>query len=326
MPKDLKHSEKREPKEKIQLHPRNRHRAPYDFKTLIVKYPELAAYAKPNIYGDTTIDFFNPEAVKILNQILLRSYYDVTHWDIPANYLCPPIPGRADFLHYLADLLAEYNGGVIPTGKKIRCLDIGVGANCIYPIVGIKEYGWSFVGADIDSVALKTAGAIVAYNPSLKGKVELRTQPKPHQIFIDIIRPGEYFDMTICNPPFHASFEEAESRALRKYNGLTQRKNSKAVLNFGGQSNELWCEGGEVSFLSRMVRQSREYSTSVFWFSSLVSKNSTLEGLYSALEKAGAVAVKTIPMAQGNKLSRVVAWTFLTKEQQEKWIAERWKP
>jgi 23S rRNA (adenine1618-N6)-methyltransferase len=53
----------------------------------------------------------------------------------PANYLCPPIPAVADYLHYLADLLADGSGGV-PRGIKVRALDVGVGANCIYPLLG----------------------------------------------------------------------------------------------------------------------------------------------------------------------------------------------
>jgi len=34
--------------------------------------------------------------------------------------------------------------------------------------------------------------------------------------------------------------------------------------------------------------------------------------------------VKTIPMGQGNKTSRIVAWTFLSKEQQKEWRNKRW--
>ncbi|PVF10901.1 23S rRNA (adenine(1618)-N(6))-methyltransferase, partial [Yersinia pestis] len=37
-----------------------------------------------------------------------------------------------------------------------------------------------------------------------------------------------------------------------------------------------------------------------------------------------AVEVRTIEMAQGQKVSRFVAWTFLTPEQQAAWVAERW--
>lgn len=313
------------PEEKERLHPRNCHRGRYNFAELIVQYPELAPYAKDNIYGVTSIDFFNPEAIRVLNRILLRNHYDIQHWDLPLDYLCPPIPGRADYLHYAADMLAGCNEGVIPTGKKIRVLDIGVGANCIYPIIGVKEYGWSFVGADIDHIALRVAGAIVQHNPVLKGRVELRSQSFPTSIFHGIIRVGEKFDLTICNPPFHASAQEAQSKALRKLNSLTQRSNKNAVLHFGGQSNELWCRGGEAQFVSNMARESREFATSCLWFSSLISKGANLKVVYAALERAGAFDVKTIPMGQGGKTSRVVAWTFLSEEEQARWVKDRWQ-
>ena len=74
-----------------------------------------------------------------------------------------------------------------------------------------------------------------------------------------------------------------------------------------------------------MIRQSRQFTTSVFWFSTLVSKQSHLKGAYEALAKANAVTIKTIPMGQGNKTSRIVAWTFLTKDAQKEWRDTRWK-
>ena len=106
--------QKREPPaEKSKLHPRTKHRGRYDFTKLIVGCPELAEFVKPNNYGDESVDFSDPQAVKTLNKALLKFFYDVSFWEIPSNYLCPPIPGRADYIHYVADLLATGNGGEI---------------------------------------------------------------------------------------------------------------------------------------------------------------------------------------------------------------------
>ncbi|MFA5971745.1 MAG: 23S rRNA (adenine(1618)-N(6))-methyltransferase RlmF [Lentimicrobiaceae bacterium] len=318
-------SKKREyPKIKSQLHPRNKHRERYDFQQLIESSPELAKYVKVNNYDDESVDFFNPEAVKTLNKALLKQYYDIENWDIPRNYLCPPIPGRADYIHYIADLLGSKNNGKIPIGDKIKCLDIGVGANCVYPIIGNKEYGWSFIGADIDPVAIKSASTIVELNPFLKEKIELRLQQNPKDIFRGIIRNDEYFDLSICNPPFHASLAEAKSGSMRKLTNLTKKKITKPILNFGGQSNELWCEGGEEKFAETMIRQSKQFSDSCFWFSTLISKESNLRSIYEALRKVEALEVKTIPMGQGNKIGRIVAWTFLPREQQFIWAKTKW--
>ncbi|NOU18443.1 MAG: 23S rRNA (adenine(1618)-N(6))-methyltransferase RlmF [Bacteroidales bacterium] len=322
-------SKKREyPKEKTSLHPRNRHRERYNFKLLTATYPELNQFVKLNNYNDESIDFFNPEAVKTLNKALLRHYYDIDNWDIPKNYLCPPIPGRADYIHHIADLLASNNSvsqdGKIPTGHNIKCLDIGVGANCVYPIIGNKEYGWSFIGADIDPIAIESAKKIVELNSFLKGKVELRLQHNPQDIFQGIIQKNELFDLTICNPPFHNSLAEAQAGTMRKLTNLKSKRITKPILNFGGQNNELWCKGGEEKFVGDMIYQSKLFSASCLWFSTLVSKQSNLRSAYKGLADVKAEEIKTIPMSQGNKTSRIVAWTFLTQDQHKKWMVTRW--
>ena len=318
-------SKKREhPKVKSRLHPRNKHRERYDFQLLFESSPELAKFVKVNDYNDESIDFFNPDAVKTLNKALLKHYYDISNWDIPPDYLCPPIPGRADYLHYLADLLGSKNNGRIPTGRRIKCLDIGTGANCVYPIVGTMEYGWLFVGTDIDPAAIESANKIVESNLNLKGKIELRVQSNPKDIFRGILLKDEFFDLTVCNPPFHASQAEARSGSIRKLTNLTQKSITKLSLNFGGQNSELWCEGGEERFVGDMVRQSKEFAGSCFWFSTLISKESSLKAVYEILRKSKAIEVKTVAMGQGNKISRFVAWTFLNRDQQSIWVKSRW--
>ena len=298
------------PSEKPKLHPRNKHHDSYNFQALNLTLPELTPFVFTNKFGTQTIDFANPEAVKMLNKALLAYHYEIKNWEIPSNYLCPPIPGRADYVHYLADILADENGGNIPKGKAIKCLDIGTGANCIYPIIGHQEYGWSFVGTDIDSLAVKNAEAIVSQNENLNGDIEIRLQSNSKHFFKGIIKPNEKFDLTMCNPPFHASAEEAAAQSLRKVNNLTGKQNTKAKLNFGGQNHELWYEGGELWFLISMIRESVVFADSCLWFTSLVSKKENLAIIYKELEKAKVKQTKTIEMAQGQKISRLVAWSF----------------
>lgn len=300
--------------DKSGLHPRNKHRNRYNFDALIKSSPKLAQFVKLNAYQEASIDFFNPRAVKSLNQALLKKDYALEHWDIPENYLCPPIPGRADYLHNIADLLATTNGGEIPLGVNIRGLDIGVGANAIYPIIGQREYGWCFVGADIDARAIANAQRIVDSNTGLAEAVELRLQGSPLDIFKGIIQPNERFDFTICNPPFHASLKEANAGTRRKLQNLNKQKISNklaASLNFGGQSTELYCIGGEQAFVKRMIDESQQFSRNCLWFTTLISKASNLPSIYRALKDVGALEVKTIEMAQGQKKSRFVAWSFL---------------
>jgi 23S rRNA (adenine1618-N6)-methyltransferase len=312
--------------EKSTLHPRNRHAARYDFEQLTATSPELAPFVRPNAYKDLSIDFANPAAVKALNRALLKQFYGIENWDIPEGYLSPPIPGRADYLHHVADLLASSNGGAIPQGKTIRVLDIGMGANCIYPIIGHREYGWSFVGTDIDPVALRVAKQITTANPGLAGSLECRLQPAAGHVFEGIVAPGEVFDFTVCNPPFHASPDEAEAGSRRKWEhlGTPQATDSKPVLNFGGQAGELWCKGGEEGFVRRMVAESARIPASCFWFTTLISKKDSLFEVNKSLRKVGALDVRTVPMTQGQKASRFIAWTFLTEAQQQEWREKRW--
>ncbi len=123
------------------LHPRNRHNGRYDLATLCQVTPELTQFLTLTPGGEQSVDFANPQAVKALNKALLAHFYAVKNWDIPDGFLCPPVPGRADYIHHLADLLGE-TSGTIPANASI--LDIGVGANCIYPLIGVHEYGWRF--------------------------------------------------------------------------------------------------------------------------------------------------------------------------------------
>lgn len=310
------------PQAKGQLHPRNRHQGRYDFPALIKACPALAEFVILNPYGKQSIDFANPDAVRVFNRALLAQLYGIRHWDIPAGYLCPPVPGRADYLHGLADLLAADNAGVIPRGTAVRALDIGTGANCIYPLLGQADYGWHFLGADIDPQALASAREIIRAN-GLQARIELRQQTNPEQIFTGLLQAGERFTLTLCNPPFHSSAQEAASGSRRKWKNLGKLDPSRKLpaLNFGGQSNELWCPGGELAFVQRMVRESRAVAGQVLWFSCLISKAGNLAPVQAALRSVGAVEQRIGEMSQGQKQSRFIAWTFHEPAARQAWLA-----
>lgn len=306
------------------MHPRNRHTGRYDLNQLVGTLPALKPFVIVNDYGSESIDFFNPDAVKMLNTALLKHHYEINTWDIPKGYLCPPIPGRADYIHHVADLLKNNNYGKIPTGRSTKCLDVGTGSNAIYSLIGIKEYGWEFVGSDIDEVAVKSAQNIAEQNPNITENFTVRLQKDPKHTFEGIIRSNEHFDLTICNPPFHASLEESQKSNLRKLRNLKKDKVSEPERNFEGMSNELWCEGGELRFIQDMIYESKAFSRNVFWFTTLVSKHSNLRAIHKLLRAAKAAKVETIEMGQGNKSSRIVAWTFLKAKDQQEWKQDRW--
>ncbi|MEB5749230.1 23S rRNA (adenine(1618)-N(6))-methyltransferase RlmF [Leclercia adecarboxylata] len=289
------------------LHPRNRHRSRYDMNALCESCPALREFITQTPTGEPTVNFADPQAVKTLNKALLMHFYGVTQWDIPDGYLCPPVPGRADYIHHLADLLAEGNNGVAPAEATL--LDIGTGSNLIYPLIGVHEYGWRFTGSEVDPQAFANATAIINGNPGMSRAIRLRRQKEASAIFTGIIHKNEQYDATLCNPPFHDSAESARAGSERKRRNLGQAAN--AALNFGGQQQELWCEGGEVAFITKMIAESAQFARQVKWFTTLVSRSENLPPLYRALTDIGAVKVVKKEMAQGQKQSRFIAWTFM---------------
>ena len=273
---------------------------------LVAALPALDKYLAPNPRGEQTIDFSNPKAVLCLNQAILAHHYGITHWQIPAGYLCPPIPGRGDYLHHLNDLLAR---GERPQNNPVpRVLDIGTGANLIYPILGTRSFGWQFTATDTDGMAVTNGHRIIAANPALQS-VQLLLQRNAQQFFAGIIGPQDYFELTLCNPPFFKSQQEAEAQSRRKWRNL-KGEEASVKRNFGGQSNELWCEGGELAFLNRMIEESVQYGAQVGWFTALVSQQDHIPLLKRTLRAVGAKGVTVVPMAQGQKNSRFIAWHF----------------
>ena len=296
---------------KTNLHPKNKNREQYDLKQLIEEFPDLKKHIKPNKYGEDSIRFSDPAAVRLLNKALLSNYYGIKNWDFPETNLCPPIPGRADYIHYMSDLLK---------GKEdVTCLDVGVGANCIYPILGISEYNWNFIASDINTDSIASAKEIIKSNPTLKGKVKFRLQKDEKKTFKTIIKPKDKIDVSICNPPFHSSKKEALKGSMRKVRNLTGKRSKKIQLNFSGMANEQICEGGEKQFIQNMISESVNYAENCLWFTTLVSNEKNLNRIYSSLEKIEAAEVKTINIGTANKISRIVAWTFLSKEEQKQW-------
>ena len=314
---------KKKREEKTNLHPRNKNRKRYDLKALTISISDLTNYIQTTKTGKASIDFSDPTAVRLLNKALLHHYYGIKYWEFPKENLCPPIPGRAEYIHHIADLLSEYNEGSIPMGDILTCLDVGIGASCIYPIIGITEYGWSFIGSDVDSKSIEHAKQIVNLNGALKGKVICKIQHNSNFIFRGIVAKKDKIDVSICNPPFHASQADLQKGNKRKVKNLTGQNVSK--FNFSGNSNELIYEGGEYQFIKNMIEESKEISKSIFWFTTLVSKESNLKKIDKALAKNKPVERRIIDIKTGNKISRIVAWTYLTPVEQKNWRESRWK-
>ena len=290
-------------KDKSAFHKNNRHQGRYDITALVKSHPELERYTIINKKGEKSITFADPKAVKALNAALLIHHYDLEYWDIPEGFLCPAVPGRAEYIHHIAELLEGKN-------EDVNLLDIGTGANLIYPIVASHDYGWNVIGTDIDTKVLTSAQNIIDNNKRLQVLVDIRNQPNKEDIFHGVIQSKDYFDLTMCNPPFYQSAEEALKNNERKNKNLHGNKSKKVKRNFAGQATELWTEGGEKQFLKDMVYQSQKYSNQVGWFTTLVSREAHLPAISKSIEAVNAKRAKIIEMGTSNKSSRIVAWRF----------------
>lgn len=299
------------------MHKNNKHINGYDFKALVKDTPSLSNFIIKNKYNNLdTIDFKIPEAVKLLNTALLKTHYNINCWDIPTGYLCPAIPGRVDYIHHLNDLPLPTKIKQLNSSCRLNVLDVGTGAGGIFALLGQSVFDWSFVASDIDAASIQSATKIINANPTLNEKITCRLQTNHKFVFNGIIQENEFYHYSLCNPPFHSSLEEATKGTTRKWknlaknstNKLSDKKNHK--LNFGGQKAELWCEGGEVTFVRNMIKESAKYQTQVFWFTCLISKKENVSKLKHSLKKSKAKQIKVVSMEQGNKTSRFIAWSF----------------
>lgn len=281
------------------MHPNNIHDATYNLEELTAVYLPLKEFVFTNKYEGQTIDFSKSKAVKALNKALLIKHYNILYWEFPDNNLCPPIPSRVDYIHYLNDLVSDK---II----DIKVLDIGTGATCIYPLLGSSIYQWKFVATDINTNSIINAKKIISTN-QLEDKIELRLQVDKAQILKGIINKDEHFHLSMCNPPFYKSKEDAFKANNRKSKNLKLKKSTR---NFSGISNELWYQGGEKAFLHNYIFQSVLYKDQVTWFTSLVSKKELINDLKRTAKKLDVTKTKTIEMTLGNKISRIFAWTF----------------
>ncbi len=290
------------------MHPQNPYNERYDLKRLVEHSATLKEHIVLNPSGEETIDFSSSGAVYELNRAMLLADYKLTDYQLPTGYLIPPIPGRLDYLLHIKDFLSEKLN--IDTTSKLHGLDIGAGANAIYCILAAQHFNWTMVGTESDAKAVEIARTNIKHTKALEDKVEIRHQENKSFLFKNMIRPEEQFDFTICNPPFHVSREEAlrgTRRKLKNLGGAVHKK--EFTLNFEGQANELWCNGGEALFIKRLIKESTLYKDQVKVFSSLVAKGDNLPKIEKQLKRAKA-NYHIIPMVHGQKKGRYILWWF----------------
>jgi len=290
------------------MHLQNPYCIRYDLNRLVKHYPLLQKHIVLNPSGEETIDFLSSTAVYSLNKAMLLADFNLKDYDLPMGYLIPPVPGRLDYLLHMQDFILEKLNSSEDT--QLRGLDIGAGANGIYCILGAQHFNWEMVGIESNLNAIAIANTNIQKTKELQDKVKILHQKNKSFLFKNIIKADEKFDFLVCNPPFHNSKEEAVKGTLRKLNNLGDKtKKKKFSLNFEGQANELWCNGGEILFIKRLIKESAGFKDQIKIFSSLVAKKTSLPTIEKQLNKVKA-DYHIVPMALGNKKGRYVIWWF----------------
>ncbi len=269
----------------------------YDFERLSQHHDGLAKHLIKKSNEEWTIDFSNPTAVFALNQSILQVHFKISHWTLPAAKLCPPIPSRAQYIYHMAELL---------TNDKAHIMDIGCGANLIYPLLGTALYSWTFEGSDVSESSLAHAQELIDKN-QLQDRIKLKHQKQPEHILQSVLDSEKYYDAIICNPPFYSNKMAAEQSNQQKNQQLFQEQKRR---NFGGVDHELCFPGGEFQFINNMLYESQSYGKQVGWFSSLVSQSSSLKNLLKLLKKYPIAEHRVLDLHLGNKKSRILAWKY----------------
>ncbi|XP_050234783.1 uncharacterized protein LOC126683011 isoform X2 [Mercurialis annua] len=318
------------------IHPNNKYADnPPDFALLASLYPSFKPYVFYSRDGKPRIDWTDFNSTRELTRVLLLHDHNLNWW-IPDGQLCPTVPNRSNYIHWIEDLLSS---DIIPkintNGDTVKGFDIGTGANCIYPLLGASLVGWSFVGSDVTEVALEWAERNVKNNPHVSELIEIRkvtncrdvlsiecsrnVEPENlgsgmdmHEsvveevvdantnyhgrILVGVVREGEKFDFCMCNPPFFDSMEEA---------GLNPK------TSCGGTPEEMVCPGGEKAFIARIIEDSVLLKESFRWFTSMVGRKINLKFLTSKLREVGVTVVKTTEFVQGQTCRWGLAWSFV---------------
>lgn len=111
-------------------------------------------------------------------------------------------------------------------------------------------------------------------------------------------------DFTICNPPFYSSSSDLVASASAKSHSPYSACTGAAV--------EMVTPGGEVAFVTRMIKESLVLKRKCQWYTSMLGKLSSVQSLLQLLLQECQVknwAVKEF--IHGSKTRRwAIAWTF----------------
>ncbi|PRQ21908.1 putative 23S rRNA (adenine(1618)-N(6))-methyltransferase [Rosa chinensis] len=332
-----KNKKRRRTAERPTTHPRNKYsNNPPDFAELASLYPTFKPFVFFGRDGRPRIDWTDFNATRELTRVLLLHDHCLNWW-IPDGQLCPTVPNRSNYIHWIEDLLSsDIIAKTTKIGDKVRGFDIGTGANCIYPLLGASLLGWSFVGSDMTDVALEWAEKNVRDNPHISELIEIRkvesgenTLPAEGsnnealvstktEIYLteDMGREGNSLNTGYYGPPILLGVvRDGEEFDFCMCNPPFFETMEEAGLNpktsCGGTPAEMICPGGEKAFVTCIIEDSVTLRHTFRWYTSMLGRKSNLKLLTSKLWEVGATVVKTTEFVQGQTCRWGLAWSFL---------------
>jgi 23S rRNA A1618 N6-methylase RlmF len=287
------------------MHPRNPYSSPINIALLARQFPDLCDHViSRSSNGHVVYDWHAPGATYAVTRALLKRDFDL-EWQQPLQHLCPPVPGRMNYLLWVQDLALQDGAAA---AADVCVADIGTGASAIFPLMGARRFGWSFVALDSNEDALSHARANVERN-GLQQLIAVQHVAGDSSI-IDAINAHPNITHTMCNPPF---FSASSSSAWRQRAPAARAGGRGAMSACAAVEPELFTQGGEVAFMRKIIEESAASPCSrrVKWFTCMVGIKADLAALKSACYSAGATQLRCTTFYQGQTLRWGLAWTFL---------------
>ncbi|KAL3814037.1 hypothetical protein ACJIZ3_015305 [Penstemon smallii] len=328
-----------------EIHPRNKYSDnPPDFGLLASLYPSFEPFVFYSHDGRPKIDWTDFNATRELTRVLLLHDHGLNWW-IPDGQLCPTVPNRSNYIHWIEDLLAS---DVVPCsradGDVAKGFDIGTGANCIYPLLGASLLGWKFVGSDVTDVAMEWANQNVRSNPQISEMIEIRrVDCEDNDLDSQELQNRQQSNSEGMGSSNNTENDNGPSSVLQSVSSVKKSYNGPPILlgvvkdgeNFdfcmcnppffetmdaaglnpktscGGTPDEMVCSGGEHAFITRIIEDSVKLKATFRWYTSMVGRKLNLNNLVSRLWNVGATIVKTTEFVQGKTSRWGLAWSFL---------------
>ena len=234
-----------------------------------------------------------------MTKCILNYYFKIKYYSISNNFLIPTVPSRLNYINVINSLLKSY--GVKNNEKEIIGIDIGTGANIIYPLLGYSVYKWKFICSEINEQAFENASKIIKEN-NLEENIKLIKQKYNNFIFIGIINRENRYTFTMCNPPYYDYEEEIK----------IEDKKRDCEYNF----DEIYYKNGEIGFFDKYFEESICYWKNVFIFTFLIGKKSNAEKIYEKISENKGIKFFDIKRIKtGNNMRYIIYWSFFNKYQ-----------